>query len=71
LSTLFPLERRPLLLTIASHCLLLFYRASIAFAAPVEGWLLRSPPAQQHTNHITKLKTFPAVTSWTYLTYLV
>ena len=37
LSTLFPLDRRPLLLTIASRCLLLFYRASIAFAAPIEG----------------------------------
>jgi hypothetical protein len=44
--TLFPLGRRPLSLTIASCCLLLFYRASIAFAAPVAGWLLRSPPAQ-------------------------
>ena len=66
LLTLFLLGRRSLLLTIASRCLLLFYRASIAFAAPVEGWLLRSPPAQQHTNHITKLKTFPVSTSWTY-----
>jgi len=26
------------------------YRLSITFAAPVNGWLLRSPPAQQHTN---------------------
>jgi hypothetical protein len=23
---------------------------SITYAAPVDGWLLRSPPAQQHTN---------------------
>jgi hypothetical protein len=23
---------------------------SITFAAPVDGWLLRSPPAKQHTN---------------------
>jgi hypothetical protein len=23
---------------------------SITFAAPVDGWLLRSPPAQPHTN---------------------
>jgi len=64
--TLFLLGSRPRLLTINSHCLLLFYRASIAFAAPAEGWLLPSPPAQQHTNHITKLKTFPVSTSWTY-----
>jgi hypothetical protein len=62
LSTLFPLDRRPLLLTIASRCLSLCYRALNAFAAPVEGWLLHSPPTQQHTNHITKLKTFPVST---------
>jgi len=54
---LFLLGRRPLLLTIASRCLSLFYRASNAFAAPIEeGWMLHSPPAQQHTDHITKLK---------------
>jgi hypothetical protein len=63
---LFPPGHHPLLLTIARRCLLLFYRASIAFAAPVEGWLLRSQPAQQHTDHITKLKTFPVSTSRTY-----
>jgi hypothetical protein len=68
--TLFLLGRRPLLLTIASRCLSLFYRASIAFAAPVAGWLLRSPPVQQHNNHITKLKTFPVSTSWTYFDLL-
>jgi hypothetical protein len=62
LSTLFPLGRHPLLLTIASHCLLLCYQSSIA--------LLRSPPTQQHTNHITKLKTFPVSTSWTYIDLL-
>ena len=64
--TFFSSGRRPLLLTIASRCLLLFYRASIAFAAPVEGWLLHSPPAQQHSGHITKPKLFPVSTSWTY-----
>jgi hypothetical protein len=53
--TLSPPGRRPLLL-------LLFYRASIAFAAPVDGWLLHSPPTQQHTDHLTKLKTFPVST---------
>jgi hypothetical protein len=37
-----------------------------AFAAPVDGWLLHSPPTQQHANHITKLKTFPVSTLWTY-----
>jgi hypothetical protein len=37
-------------------------RRAIAFAAPVDGWLLHSPPTQQHTNHITKLKTFPVST---------
>ena len=63
---LFLLGCRPLLLTIASRCLLLFYQASITFAAPVEGWLLRSLPAQQHTNYITRLKMFPVSTSWTY-----
>ena len=42
-----------------------------------ECWLLHSPPAQQHADHITKLKTFPFPTSWTYFdllrvsTYLV
>jgi len=70
LSTLFPLDRCPLLLTIASRCLSLFYQASNAFAAPVEGWLLHSPPPQQHTNHITKLKTFPVSSSWTYFDLL-
>jgi hypothetical protein len=70
LSTLFPLDRRPLLLTIASRCLSLCYRALNAFAAPVEGWLLHSPPTQQHTNHITKLKTFPVSISWTYFDLL-
>ncbi len=64
-STLFPLGCRPLLRTITSHCLLLFYQASTAFVTPVAGWLLPSPPAQQHNNHITKLKTFPVSTSWT------
>ena len=66
LLALFPLGHRPLLLTITSRCLSLFYQASIAFAAPVAGWLLRSPPAQQHNDHIKKLKTFPVSTSWTY-----
>jgi hypothetical protein len=68
--TLFPLGRHPLSLTIPSLCLSLFYRASIAFAAPIAGWLLRSPPAQQHKDHITKLKTFPVSTSWTYFDLL-
>jgi len=27
---------------------------------------VHSPPTQQHTDHITKLKTFPVSTSWTY-----
>jgi hypothetical protein len=70
LSSLFLLGRHLLSLTIASRCLLLFYRASIAFAAPVAGWLLHSPPTQQHNNHITKLKTFPVSTSWTYFDLL-
>jgi hypothetical protein len=69
-TTHFPLGRRPLLLTIASRCLLLFYQASTTFAAPVAGWLLRSLPAQQHNNHITKLKTFPVSTFWTYFDLL-
>ena len=45
-STLLPpaAGRRPLLPTFASRVL------SITFAAPVDGWLLHSPPAQQHTN---------------------
>ncbi len=66
----FLLGRHCLSLTIASRCLSLFYRASITFAAPVAGWLLRSPPVQQHNNHITKLKTFPVSTSWTYFDLL-
>ncbi len=57
----------------ADHCQplsVLFYRASIAFAAPIAGWLLRSPSARQHNNHITKLKTFPVSTFWTYFDLL-
>ena len=69
-SMLFPLGRHPPLLTIACRCLSLFYRASNAFAAPVEGWLLHSPPTQQHTGHITKLKMFPVSTFWTYFDLL-
>jgi hypothetical protein len=34
----------------------------ITLAAPVNYWLLRSLPAQQHTNRITKLKKFPIFT---------
>ena len=67
---LFPLGSCPLWLTIVNRCLSLFYRASIAFAATIEGWLLHSLPAQQHTDHITKLKTFPVSTSWTYFDLL-
>ena len=33
-------------------------------------WLLRSPPAQQHNDYITKLKTFPVSTPWTYFDLL-
>ena len=43
---------------------------SITFAAPVDGWLLRSPPAQQHTNQTTKLKTFSCSHIWTYFELL-
>ena len=35
---------------------------SITFSAPVNGWLLCSLPAKQHTNRTTKLKTFPVST---------
>ena len=60
----------PFCLPLPTAVLLLFYRASIAFAAPVDGWLLHSPPTQQHINHITKLKTFPVSTPWTYFDLL-
>jgi len=40
----------------------LFYQASIAFATPVDGWLLHSPPLQQYTDHTTKPKKFPVST---------
>jgi hypothetical protein len=52
----------PFCLPSPAAVLSLFYRASIAFAAPVDGWLLHSPPTQQHTDHITKPKTFPVPT---------
>ena len=52
----------PFCLPSPATVLSLFYRASIAFAAPVDGWLLHSPPTQQHTDHITKPKTFPVST---------
>ena len=70
LSTLFLLGCLPLSLTIVSCCLSLFYQSSIAFTTPIAGWLLRSLPAQQHNDHITKLKTFPVSTSWTYFDLL-
>jgi hypothetical protein len=52
----------PFCLPSLAAVLLLFYQASIAFAAPVDGWLLHSPPTQQHTSHINKLKTVPVST---------
>jgi hypothetical protein len=52
----------PFCLPSPATVLSLFYRVSIAFAAPVDGWLLHSPPTQQHTNHTTKPKTFPVST---------
>ncbi len=60
----------PFCLPSPAAVLLLFYRASIAFAAPVDGWLLHSPLTQQHADHITKLKTFPVSTLWTYFDLL-
>jgi hypothetical protein len=60
----------PFCLPSPAAVLLLFYRASIAFAAPIDGWLLHSPPTQQHANHITKLKMFPVSTLWTYFDLL-
>jgi hypothetical protein len=60
----------PFCLPSPATVLSLFYRASIAFAAPVDGWLLHSPPTQQHTDHITKPKTFPVSTLLTYFDLL-
>ncbi len=60
----------PFCLPSPAAVLLLFYRASIAFAAPIDGWLLHSPPTQQHVDHITKLKTFPVSTLWTHFDLL-
>jgi hypothetical protein len=60
----------PFCVPLPAAVLLLFYRASIAFAAPVDGWLLHSLPTQQHSDHITKLKTFPVSTLWTYFDLL-
>jgi hypothetical protein len=60
----------PFCLPSPATVLSLFYRASIAFAAPVDGWLLHSPPTQQHTDHITKPKRFQFPPSWTYFDLL-
>ena len=49
----------PFCLPSPATVLSLFYGASIAFPAPIDGWLLHSPSTQQHTNHITKPKMFP------------
>jgi hypothetical protein len=58
--TLSPLGRRPLLPTIASRCLVALLPSIDCFrCSHCDGWLLHSPPAQQHTNRIIKLKTFP------------
>ena len=62
----------PFCLPSPATVLSLFYRASIAFAAPVDGWLLHSPPTQQHTDHITSpsRKCFQFPPSWTYFDLL-
>jgi hypothetical protein len=60
----------PFCLPSPATVLLLFYRASTAFAAPVDVWLLHSPPTQQHTDHITKLKRIQFPPSWTYFDLL-
>jgi len=69
-SMLLPLGRRPLLLTITSRCPVALLPSINHIHRSIKGWLLRSPPAQQHTDHITKLKTFPVSTSWTYFDLL-
>ena len=50
LSTLSPSATVPYRRPSPAAVLSLLSRPSITFAAPVNGWLLRSPPAQQHTN---------------------
>jgi hypothetical protein len=57
-------------LLLPSTVLSLFYQASIAFAALIDGWLLHSLTTQQHTDHITMLKMFPVSTSWTFFDLL-
>ncbi len=52
----------PFCLPSPATVLSLFYQASIAFAAPIDGWLLHSPPTQQYTDHTTKPKMFPVST---------
>ena len=48
----------------------LLSRKSITFATPVDGWLLCSPPAQQHTHSTTNPKTFSCSHIWTYFDLL-
>jgi hypothetical protein len=38
---------------------------STTFTTLINGWLLSSPPAQQHTNWTTKLETFSCSHVWT------
>ena len=60
----------PFCLPSPATVLSLFYRASIAFAAPVDGWLLHSPPTQQHTTTSPSRKRFQFPPSWTYFDLL-
>jgi hypothetical protein len=48
--TLSPPAAVPYRQPLPAAVLLFFSRPSITFAAPVDGWLLCSPPAQQHTD---------------------
>jgi hypothetical protein len=49
-STLSPPAAVPYRQPLPAAVLSLLSRPSITFAAPVDGWLLRYPPAQQHTD---------------------
>jgi hypothetical protein len=58
----FVASRRPLLPTIASRCLVALLPSIDRICHSRRWWWLRLPPAQQHTDHINKLKMFPVST---------
>jgi hypothetical protein len=58
----FVASHHPLLPTIASRYLVALLPSIDRICQSHRWWLLRFPPAQQHTDHIIKLEMFPVST---------